>query len=295
MRELMGRLVAWRRRAVMTDELTGELEAHIALLARDFVQEGMSPIEALVAARRQVGNVARLREESRDAWGFPAVDAFLQDLRYAIRGLRRSRGFTTTVVLTLGLGLGANAAMFAVIDRLMFRPFPLMKDPATVNRVYLQTTYRGRTDANPVIPFLRYLDLTSATRTIADFAAHTEWRFAVGTGDATTVRKVVGVTPSFFGFFSRPPALGRYFLAAEDSGTGTTAAVLSHRIWTSEFGSANVLGRHLKVGIVDYTIVGVAPADFVGTSDGAPPDVFVPLTTIPLNLGVWSEIGRAHV
>ena len=65
-RELMGRLVAWRRRAVMTDELTGELEAHIALLARDFVQEGMSPIEALAAARRQVGNVARLREESRD-------------------------------------------------------------------------------------------------------------------------------------------------------------------------------------------------------------------------------------
>jgi hypothetical protein len=262
-RELIGRLMAWRRREAMTRELTSELEAHIALLARDHEHEGMSQADALAAARRQVGNIGRLREESRDAWGLPALDALLHDLRYVLRSLRRSPGFTTTVVLTLGLGLGANAAMFAVIDRLMFRPFPLLHEPGTVNRVYLQTTYRGVTNANPTFPYLRYLDLKRATRTIAQVAAHTEWRFAVGTGDATTVRKVAGVTPSFFEFFDAPPELGRYFVAAEDSGTGTPVAVLSHRLWATEFGAANVIGTQLKVCVVDYTIVGIAPPGFV--------------------------------
>jgi predicted permease len=288
-RELIGRLVAWRHREAMTRELTSELEAHVELLARDFAHDGMSRADALAAARRQVGNIGRLREQSRDAWGFPALDALLRDLRYALRSLRRSPAFTTTVVLTLGLGLGASAAMFAVIDRLMFRPFPLLHDPGTVNRVYLQTTYRGVTNANPTVPYLRYLDLKRATRTIAQVAAHTEWRFAVGTGDATTVRKVAGVTPSFFGFFDAAPQLGRYFVAAEDSGTGTPVAVLSHRLWATEFGAANVIGTHLEVGVVDYTIVGVAPPGFVGTVAGMLPDVFVPLTTIPANLGDWSE------
>src|ERR1019366_532270 len=85
------------------------------------------------------------------------LDMLQQDLRYAFRGLWRSPGFTTAVVLTLGLGIGANAAMFGVIDRLMFRPFPYLRDPATVNRVYLQTTGRGRVVTRSVFPYTTYL------------------------------------------------------------------------------------------------------------------------------------------
>ena len=92
----------------------------------------------------------------------------LQDLRYAARGLLRSKGFTAAVILTLGLGLGANAAMFGVIDRLMFRPFPYLKDPGTVHRVYLRTTYRGRTSTSFVFPYARYLDLARGTSSFAD-------------------------------------------------------------------------------------------------------------------------------
>lgn len=288
LRELLGRVAAWRRRDELSRELATELEEHVKLLARDYQHEGMSSDDARAAARRQLGHVASLREEARDAWGFPSVDALIQDLRYAVRGLRRSPGFTVTVILTLALGIGANAAMFAVMDRLMFRPFPLLHDPGSVHRVYLQTTYRGKTDANPTFPYLRYEDLIRGLRTVSDVAAQTDWRFAVGTGDATTVRKIAGVTPSFFRFFDAPPALGRYFLAAEDSGSGVNVAVLSHRFWMSDFQSANVVGKHLRVGVVDYTIVGVAPPEFVGTTAGATPDVFVPLTTIPANLGSWS-------
>ena len=288
LRELLGRLVTWRRRDAMARELTSEVEAHVELVARDLQHQGMPLDEALAVARRQVGHVGRLREESRDAWGFPAIDALMYDARYALRGLRRAPGFTITVILTLALGIGANAAMFAVIDRLMYRPFPLLRDPGTVNRVYVQTTYRGRTSTSSTFPYLRYTDLRAATRTISDFAAQTEWRFAVGTGDAATVRKIAGVTPSFFAFFDAPPSLGRYFVAAEDSVNGPPVAVLSHRFWATELGATNVLGRRVMIGVVDYTIIGVAPPDFVGTVAGGPPDIFVPLSSIPANLGASS-------
>ncbi len=289
-RELWGRIAAWWHRDELARELTEELEEHARLLARDLEHEGMSREDALAAARRQLGSVSRLREESHDVWGFPVLEAVLQDVRYAVRGLRRSPGFAATVILTLALGIGANTAMFSVVDRLMLRPFPLLRAPGEVHRVYLRTTFRGTTSANPVFPFLRYRDLLEATRTVDAVAAHSDWRFAVGDGDASTPRNVAGVTPSFFEFFDAPPALGRYFVAAEDSApAGVPVAVVSHRFWSTELDSANVIGQRLKVGVVDYTIVGVAPRDFVGVTDGAPPDVFVPLTTIPTNLGSWSQ------
>ena len=289
-REWIGRITAWRRRDEMTRELGAELEDHILLLARDLEREGASPSAALAAARRQVGNVGRLREESRDAWTIPGLEIFIQDLRYALRGLRRSPGFTATVILTLALGIGANATMFAVIDQMMFRPAPYLHAPAEVNRIYLQTTYRGKTSDNTVFPYLRYRDLEQAARTIAAVAAYTEWRFAVGTGDASAARNVVGVTPTFFDFFDAPPALGHYFFAVDDGPPdGRLVAVLSHQFWSTEFNSSNVVGRHLKVGILDYTIVGVAPRDFAGATAETRPDIFVPLATIPSNLGSESQ------
>ena len=288
LREILGRLMAWRRRKEYDRDLAADLEAHVELLARDLEQEGLAPAEALATARRRVGNLTGLRERSRDAWGFPALEAVAQDLRYAVRGLRRSPGFAATVIVTLGLGIGANAAMFGVIDRVMFRPHPYLRGP--VNRVYLETTYRGRSSTNIEFPYRRYLDLSAGSGAIGAFAAQTEWRFALGTGDATRIGKVAGVSASYFEFFDAAPVRGRYFSASEDATpSGTTVAVISHAFWAGEFGSAEVLGRRLKVGVVDYTIIGVAPPGFVGTLAGAPPDVFVPVTTIPANLGQWSQ------
>ena len=290
MREFFWRLAAWWRRDALDRELANDMQAHLELLARDFEREGMTPADALAAARRKLGNPTRLREQSRDFAGFPAIDIVLRDLAYALRGLRRSPGFTITVVLTLALGIGANAAMFGVIDRLMFRPFPLMRDPGSVNRVYLQTTYQGRTNANTVFPYLRYLDLARATNSIEKLAVESEWRFAVGRGDATRVRKVAGVSASLFDFFDVAPSHGRFFTPAEDATPiGAMVAVISHAMWVSEFNSADGVGRSLKVGMIDYTIIGVTPPEFRGTVVGPAPDVYVPITTIPSNHGSWSQ------
>ena len=283
-RELVNRLRAWVARDRLSRELSAELEAHVELTARDLEHGGMSPAEARLAARRQLGNATALRESSREAWGFPRLDNVLQDLRYAARALAHSPAFTITVVLTLGLGIGANAAMFAVIDRLMFRPFPYMKDPGSVHRVYYETNVTRRF-VNMVMPYTRYRDLVGSAESFSQEASMSEWRLAVGTGQATTVRKVAGVSATFFEFFEMRPAAGRFFTRAEDQlPMGSPVAVLSYDYWQVAFGGRDMLGERLRVGSFDHTIIGVAPPGFVGTVQGRPPEIFVPITTIPANL-----------
>jgi putative ABC transport system permease protein len=210
----------------------------------------------------------------------------MRDLRYAARGLLRSPGFTATVILTLGLGIGANAAMFGVIDRLMFRPFPYLRDPATVHRVYLQSTYRGRAVPRFSFPYTRYRDLVRGTSAFSHDAGATERPLAVGTGAASRERMVAGVSASFFEFFAARPVLGRFFGASEDvTPLGAAVVVLGYAFWKSEFGGKNVLGQVLKIGPVDHTIIGVAPKGFVGIAEADPPAVFIPLTAFPLAAG----------
>jgi putative ABC transport system permease protein len=283
--EMALRMTAWVRRDRLARELADEMQTHLELLARDLEHEGMSHEDALAAARRQLGNATSQLESSRDYWGFPAVDALIQDTRYALRGLVRSPGFAATVIVTLGLGIGANTAMFAVIDRLMFRPFPYMRDPGTVNRIYLQTSNRERQFTRSTIPYTRFLDLQRGTRSFSQYAALSEWRLAVGTGQEARVRKVAGVSATFFDFFDARPVQGRFFDAAEDvTPLGALVAVLSHGFWQSEFGGRDVLGNRLQVGSLEYTIVGVAPRGFVGTVSGRVPELFIPITTVAANI-----------
>lgn len=283
--EMYRRLIAWTRRDRLAAELDDEMESHVELLTRDFEHEGLSHDAALAAARKQLGHLGFQREASRDAWGFPAIDTIAQDLRYALRGLRRSPGFTATVIVTLGLGIGANTAMFAVMDRLMFRPHPYLKEPATVGRVYLQTSNRVRRLTRSTIPYTRYLDIQRATHSFSSYAAISEWRLAIGTGEATRVRKVAGVSASLFGFFDARPVLGRFFGPSEDvTPLGAQVAVLSYAYWKAEYGGSDVLGKHLRIGTLDYTLIGVAPAGFVGAAAGGAPDLFIPITTVAANI-----------
>jgi putative ABC transport system permease protein len=284
MREWLARLGDWFRRGRLDRELTEELRFHREQLEREARAAGAGVDEAPYAAGRRLGNATRHQEEARDRWSWPWLDHLQKDLRYALRGLRRSPGFTVTVVLTLGLGIGANAAMFGVIDRLMFRPFPYLREPSRVQRVYLISDYRGRTDISSSFEYTRYLDLKKWTTSFSEFAGFAERSVAVGVGDAARERPVAVVSASFFGFFDLRPALGRFFVAAEDSTPrGAPVAVLSYRFWQTEFGGRNVLGQLLQIRNVPCVIIGVAPEGFIGAADAQPPDVFMPITTLAGN------------
>jgi predicted permease len=286
MREWLARLRDWFRRDRLDRELADELRFHQEQLERQAHAQGIDANEAGYTARRRIGNLTRHQEEARERWSWPWLDVLLQDLRYAVRGLRRSPGFTTTVVLTLSLGIGANAAMFGVIDRLMFRPFAYLRDPGRVHRVYLQLGVRKRQTTDVVFPYARFLDLKQWTSSFSQHAAFTRATHGVGTGEAVRERVILGVSASFFEFFAVRPALGRFFVTREDSlPAGTDVAVLTHAFWQAEFGGREVIGESLQVGNVPYTIIGVGPEGFTGVSEGTPPALFVPITAYGANQG----------
>ena len=204
----------------------------------------------------------------------------MQDTRYAFRALRKSPGFAAAVILTLGLGIGANAAMFGVVDRLMFRPYAYLRDPATVHRVYLRSTYRGTTSTSWHTEYARYLDLERWSRSFDQWSGFASRQMAVGVGDASRERPVAMVNATFFKFFDAPPVLGRYFVAEEDTTPrGADVAMLGYGFWRAEYGGRNVIGQVIQVGNIPATIVGVAPEGFAGVNDSDPPAVYIPITT----------------
>jgi putative ABC transport system permease protein len=208
------------------------------------------------------------------------LDAFTQDVRYAARGLRAKPGFTAAVVITLALGIGANAAIFSIVDRLLFRPPPMLANPARTHRVYIASYFRGKENFRGGIQYASYVDLTNWTRSFARTAEFTLNKIAVGTGDDSREMNVGVISASFFGFFDAPPALGRYFTPSEDQPpNGTPVAVLGYGLWQTRFGGKrDVLGTKLQIGPTVFTIIGVAPRGFVGLWPSTPPAAFIPIT-----------------
>jgi predicted permease len=222
------------------------------------------------------------------------LDNLKHDLKYAIRSLRLKPGFAAAVIATLGLGIGANAAMFGIVDRLLFRPPALLKDPEMVHRVYVHQMFRGKERVNNPSQFARYQDFVKLTRSFSDVAGYTQRDLAVGVGDAAREMHISVVSANFFGFFDAPPALGRYFTAAEDQPpSGAPVAVLSHAMWQTQYGGArDALGKSIQIGPTIYTIIGVAPKGFVGLNADRPPAAFIPLTAYAGSQGFKPRTGN---
>ena len=215
-------------------------------------------------------------------------DVVSRDLRYAVRGLRARPGFTVAVVLTLALGIGANAAIFSVVDRLLFRPPPMLAEPALTHRVYLATTHRGEENVNGGVQYARYLDLSKWTRSFARTAEVTTRKIAIGAGAEAREMQVGAVSASFFGFFDAPPALGRYFSAREDTPPdGSPVAVLSYAMWQTRYGGrSDALGSTLQIGPTVYTVIGVAPKGFAELWSSQPPVAYIPIASYASGVGI---------
>lgn len=264
-----------------------ELQFHFDSAVRDLVARGMTEADARREAERRFGDVegtrrglttldhARVREARRTEW----LQSVWQDVQYAARGLRRSPGFALAVTLILALGIGANATMFGIVDRLMFRAPAYLSRSGDVERAYFTSTVNGATFHGAVTSYPRFRDLTDSASFLDAAVAFANPSIAVGTTDVRE-EHVTFASAGYWKFFDMRPALGRFFTAAEDSvGRGENVAVLSYAYWQSAYGGrSDVLNAHLQLGRFTYTIVGVAPEGFVGFV-AQPPIAIVPLAS----------------
>ena len=278
---LIRRLGQWLRPGARDADLAEELSFHREAIERDLIARGHSPAEARDTARRAMGNETRAKEVARGIWIWPSLDAVWQDARVTMRGFARNPVFTAGVMVTFALGVGANAAMFSVIDRMMVRPPALMRDPASVHRVHMYRTSNG-IESETGGQYARNADIARwTTNSFNAVAMHSTRQLAVGVGqDAREVRIGI-VSANFFDFFDAPPVAGRYFDVSEDAPpAGSPVAVLSYATWQTQHGGRqDVIGSTLRIDAVVYTIIGVAAEGFVGLWPLRPPAAFIPIST----------------
>ena len=290
MRELCARVWDWFRRGTLERELREEMAFHEAQIRKAAEAEGMERSAAGQAARRRMGNELSVREAAFERWSLVWLEHLWRDVVYAFRDLRRSPGFTIAVLLTLTLGTAANATMFSVVDRLLLRPLELLREPARVNRIYVQFTNFGNTLFPAGVNYPLYRDLAEGTRPLADLIGFAEGTLPIGAGAGALRGRVAGVEPEFFDLFARGPAVGRYFGAAENvAPVGADVAVISHAYWQREYGGRDVLGEIVHVGNVQATIIGVAPRGLDGVDDADPPVIYLPLTRYPAAISTTPE------
>ena len=278
--DLRYRVRAVFKRDAMERELNDELHFHLEKEVAKNVQAGMSPDEARRQARAVFGGVERIKDDTRDERGLVALETLLQDLRYAARGLAARPIFTGGIVLTLALGIGANATMFGIVDRLLFRAPPTLREPGTVHRVYTAYDWDGERRIDRNLAFPVYRDFVRASRTLEALAAFQTRQLPVGDGDDTREMRVTVASGNYFSFFNARPVHGRFFDATDDSiPAGAPVVVLGYGLWQTRFGGrADVIGQTLRINRIPRTIVGVAPDGFVGIGDQGVPAAYIPIT-----------------
>jgi putative ABC transport system permease protein len=242
-------------------ELEDEIRAHLEMQIEDFERRGMSREEARYAALRAFGGVTQVKEAYRERRGLPAVETTLQDLRYGLRVMRRAPAFSAVSVLTLALGIGANTAIFSVVNAVLLKSLPF-KDPERVVMVWLKGAEAAGGDRVPMsmLDFLEWRAQTHAFERVAFF--HSDG-FNYAGGD--TPEEVNGAVTSadFFDVFGERAELGRTFLPEEEKPGAARVVVVSHGFWQRRLGAdPRAVGREITLDSNPYTVVGVMPADF---------------------------------
>ncbi|HVS14143.1 MAG TPA: ADOP family duplicated permease [Thermoanaerobaculia bacterium] len=265
-------------------ELDDELEFHFARTIEDLVAAGLAPEAAAAEARRRFGDVARHRRALR-AIGRERiaarrreveVSAVVDVLRHGLREARRSPSSSLGVILTLALGIGANAVTFSLVDRLLLRGPVGVEDVSAVRRVYVDREVLGARQIDDHLAYQDFLDFQGA-EPFAAVAAEASTTVLYGHGEEATTLRAALVTHEMFPLLGVDPALGRFYGPDEDRPGGPWVAVLGHSFWRRELGGdPQVLGRSLELGEGRYTVVGVAPPGFTGASV-ARVDIFLPL------------------
>ena len=287
------RLRSWlrllRRRDELDRNMQDEMQLHIDLFEADLRARGVSRDEAHRQARASFGSIEAKKDEARQVLGLRLVDELRADIGYALRLLRRSPGFTAVAVLSLALGIGANTAIFSLIDTVLLKKLPVT-DPETL---FFVDNSGGKSGGNSGPPYPCFELLRDRNTTMSGLAAFDEGRFKVTIDGATEQIRGQYVSGAFFDVLGVRAMRGRVFTAADDA-----SVVISDAFWKRRFGMReDILGTAIQIGTHAVTIVGVAPPEFFGLQVGSSADVTVPIALSENNLRarqLWwfSVVGR---
>jgi predicted permease len=264
----------WRRK--QNEELDDEIESHLQMAVHEHVGRGETFQQAGKSARTELGNIGIVKETTRDVWGWRWITDGLQDVRYGFRTLRKSAGFTAVAVLTLALGIGANAAIFSILDPLLLRKLPVQNPDELV---LIHSGGSMETLDNSDGPdFALYRDNNHvfsdvfADAGISSYQITQNGTTSSGNGDA--------VSGNYFGGLGVRPFAGRLLNASGGHGSaGNPEIVLSFEYWRSAYeGDITAIGKTIPIGNLSYTIVGVTPPEFFGLVVGKTPDFYLPMT-----------------
>jgi predicted permease len=272
-------------------EFSAEIESHLALMQEEYERRGMTPEQARRESLVKMGGVEQAREMHREARSFVFLESLVQDIRFALRMLRKNPGFTAVAVLTLALGIGANTAIFTVVYGTLLRALPF---PDSSRIVRLAETFQGRTDGMGVT-YSEWKRLQDFARPFDAIGAFSGQEFNVTAGNGTEHDRAMLASAGFLRVIGENPEVGRDFLPDEDTGAGALVAIVSHALSVRRFGSATAaLGQIIFLSGQPYTVIGVMPAHFssdMSALDGGPPwEVWIPLARVAKSVGQGENI-----
>jgi predicted permease len=265
-------LFSWRR---LDQDFDEELRSHLEMAVERNLRRGMNGEDARRAALSDLGGIEQTKEIYRDQRGVPMVENFVQDLRFGLRMLRRSPGFSILAILCLTLGIGANAAVFSWIEGILFRPYPLVAHQERL--VALTGTARGEAGSTD-ISWPDLLDLQKHCTLFDSFIVTKIMGTTLSLGDRA--ERTIGsiVSANYFDAIGVHPILGRGFAPGEDvGGNAHPVTVIGYQLWKSRFkGDPGIIGKTQRLNGIEHTIVGVAPEEFLGTFVGWGMQFWVP-------------------
>ncbi len=243
------------RRRQMQDDLTEEIRLHLAQKTEDLVEAGMARDEAEAQARREFGDVTQVEEFGREMWGWPRLEELLFDIRFGLRMLRKNSGFTAVVLLTLAIGIGANTAIFSVVNAVLLRPLPF---PNSDRLMFLAESNRDIPEMYVAMPNFRdWQSMSAGFESMAAVRIHGATLTGRGEPERLSLREV---TAELFPTLGVKPIVGRVFTLDDDQVNSRPVVVLSETFWTREFErDPRVLGMQLELDGQPYTVIGVAP------------------------------------
>jgi predicted permease len=263
----------WNRQK-RESELDEELKSHLRMAVEDRTNRGETEEEASGVARRELGNIGLIKEVTREMWGWASFEKLVQDARYGLRMLLKSPGFTAVAILTLALGIGANTALFSVVNGVLFNPLPY---PHPEQLVWLAESKQNF--ATGSISFPNFLDWQKNNQTFTSMGLSRGYSYNLtGLGEAEQLRGRL-ISADFFAVLGVNPAIGRSFAPGEDAIGAAPIAMISGGLWKRKFASSpEILGKSLTLDGQAYTIVGVVPASFELSLGGFHDiDVYVPI------------------